>query len=208
MYTNRNYRCPNGIEFLAKIEFLNPPNNDDYIVFFIFLQVFNKGEEWLEAYEKYLVTKELPLDLEQMELTEEEKVKVQIVQQRQFVQFQQHAALAMCQLDPNFLNELHRWHMHAIIGEILSHRNLPIQVPISIDEVRNTQRQLLESAIERVSEDPNGIMLAELFRLQCAITECSLANPGRDIDFSCTQTDDGRFHVSLTPTGPPSLQNS
>ena len=145
-----------------------------------------------------------------MELTEEENVKVQIVQQRQFVQFQQHAALAMCQLDPNFLNELHRWHMHAIIGGILSQRNLPIQVPISIDEVRNTQsqRQLLESAIERVSEDPNGIMLAEWFRLQCAITECCLANPGRDINVSCTQTDNGRFHVSLTPTGPPSLQNS
>jgi hypothetical protein len=122
-----------------------------------------------------------------MKLTEEEKEKV--VQQR-FAQFQQHAALAMCQSDPNFLNELLRWHMHAIIGGILSQRNLPIQAPISIDD------------------DPNGIMLAELFRLQCAITECSLANPGRDIDFSCTQTDDGRFHVSLTPTGPPSLQNS
>ena len=32
-----------------------------------------KGKEWLEAYEKYRLTKKLPLELEQMELTEEEK---------------------------------------------------------------------------------------------------------------------------------------
>ena len=45
-------------------------------------QVFNKGKEWLEAYEKYLTNgKRIPLELEQMKLTEEEKIKEQTVVQ-------------------------------------------------------------------------------------------------------------------------------
>jgi hypothetical protein len=178
------------------------------MISFLSFQVFNKGEEWLEAYEKYLSNgKTLPLELDQMELTEEEKVIEQMVEQRRFAQLQQHAAIAMCQLNPNFLNELHRWHMHAIMGEILSQRNLPI-FPISAEEISNTQRRLVESVIQRVQGDPYEIMLTELFRMLCAITECKLANPGCNINISYAQTDDGQFHVSVTPTGPRSLQNS
>ena len=49
-------------------------------LYFLSFQVFNKGEEWLEAYEKYLTDgKIIPLELEQMKLTEEEKIKKQTV---------------------------------------------------------------------------------------------------------------------------------
>ena len=175
---------------------------------FLSFQVFNKGEEWLEAYEKYLTNgKIIPLELEQMKLTEEEKIKEQIVEQRRYVQLQQRAAFALCESYPNFLNDLHRWHMHVVISDILSQRSLPV-FSISDDEVRNSPKRLLESAIQRVQEDPNGIMLAELLRLQCVITECCLANPGRNVNVSCTQTADGRLQVSLTPAGPHSLENS
>ena len=140
-------------------------------LYFLSFQVFNKGEEWLEAYEKYLTNgKIIPnLELEQMQLTEEEKIKEQIVEQRRYVQLQQRAAFALCESYPNFLNDLHRWHMHAVMSHILSQRNLPV-FSISNDEVRNSQKRL-ESAIQRVQEDPNGIVLAELFRLQCLITQ-------------------------------------
>ena len=142
-----------------------------------------------------------------MELTDEEKIIEQIVEQRRYVQLQQRAAFALCESYPNFLNDLHRWHMHVVISDILSQRNLPV-FSISDDEVRNSQKRLLESAIQRVQEDPNGIVLAEFLRLQCVITECPLANPERNVNGSFTQTADGRLHVSVTPTGPRSLENS
>jgi hypothetical protein len=141
-----------------------------------------------------------------MKLTEEEKQREEIVERQQYAQLQVQAAFALCESDPNFLNNLHRWHIHAIIGNILLQRNFSM-LPISVDEIRNSQRRMPESALRRVQEDPNGIMLAELFKLQCVITECQLANPGCSINVSFTRTG-GQLNVSVTATGPRSLQNS
>ena len=118
-----------------------------------------------------MVTKKLPLELEEMELTEVETQR----EQQHLVQLQQSAAFPMVQSEEsNFLNQLwlEIWHMFGISREILSQHNLPIFPVATVDEIRNTQRRLQggESAIQRVNENPSdGIMLVQLIGLRCAL---------------------------------------
>ena len=143
----------------------------------MFSKVFEKGEEWLEAYEKYLENGKLPLELEQMVLTEEEKVLAWRVEQQQFVQVQLHEqlqqALAMFQLDFNVLYQL--WHMSDKAREILSARDLT-RFPVDME-----QRQLpsSESAIQRVNGDSSQNLIAEFHQLQNAIKEYKAVWPPR-----------------------------
>ena len=113
----------------------------------MFSKVFEKGEKWLAAYEKYLKNRKLPLELEQMKLTPTEEVKVQArrVEQQQFVQvilYAQLQALEMFQLDFYVLYQL--WHMSDKARKILSQCDLT-RFPVDTE-----QRQLpaTESAIK------------------------------------------------------------
>ena len=111
----------------------------------MFSKVFEKGEKWLAAYEKYLKNGKLPLELEQMKLTPTEEVKVlaKRVEQQQFVQvILQLQALEMFQLDFYVLYQI--WHMSDKARKILSQCDLT-RFPVDTE-----QRQLpaTESAIK------------------------------------------------------------
>ena len=111
----------------------------------MFSKVFEKGEKWLAAYEKYLKNGKLPLELEQMKLTPTEEVKVlaRRVEQQQFVQvILQLQALEMFQLDFYVLYQI--WHMSDKARKILSQCDLT-RFPVDTE-----QRQLpaTESAIK------------------------------------------------------------
>ena len=144
----------------------------------MFSKVFEKGKEWLAAYEKYLENGELPLELEQIELTEEEtEVLAWRVEQQQFVQVQLYEqlqqALAMFQLDFNVLYQL--WHMSDKAREMLSRCDLT-RFPIDTE-----QRQLpgTESAIQRSNGDSSENLIAEFYQLQNAIKEYKAVWPPR-----------------------------
>ena len=146
----------------------------------MFSKVFKKGEEWLEAYEKYLENGKngkLQLELEQMKLTEEEKVLAWRVEQQQFVQVQLlrqlRQALAMFQLDFNVLYQL--WHMSDKAREMLSRCDLT-RFPIDSE-----QRQLpgTESAIQRLNGDSSENLIAEFYQLQNTIKEYKAVSPPR-----------------------------
>ncbi|XP_028402922.1 uncharacterized protein LOC114525708 [Dendronephthya gigantea] len=169
-------------------------------------QVFNKGVEWLEAYEKYLIGKKLPLDLQQMKLTEEEELKAERVEKLQIALLGQEIALALYQSRPNFLNDLHNWQMRSIFSNILSQRNLPI---FTVDEINNEQTQMIETFLRRCNMDnPIDIACGWLFALLCLFTKLNLANPGCTIDVSFTPFDDGRLHFRLVAVRPRSIKNN
>ena len=149
--------------------------------------MFSKGEEWLEAYEKYLENGKLQLALEQMKLTEEEK---KVEQKNE--QIYQHVALAAIQ----------RWHLFAVTSDILSRR-----LPVTVDEVRNAQERMHRAIIPKTDEDSANNRLAEMFRLQCAITECSFANPGCDVNVGFTVVN-GEIRLNVTPIQRRSLDNN
>ena len=137
----------------------------------MFSKVFDKGEKWLAAYEKYLKNGKLPLELEQMKLTDEEKVLARRVGQQQFLQVQLYAqlqALEMFPLDFNVLNQL--WHMSYKAREILSRCNLA-RFPVNTEE---RQLPATESVIRRL----NGV-IAEFYQLQNAIKEYKAVWPPR-----------------------------
>ena len=145
-------------------------------------QVFNKGEEWLEAYEKYLITKKLPLELKQMELTEEETQRVAEQQQHQLLLSQRWAEYQMYRLYLNFLNQLwiDIWYTFGITSDILSQNNLPRVLPVlTVDNESYIQRLFSgeKSALQRVNAGPDGMMLPQLIRLECALKECKAVWP-------------------------------
>ena len=145
-------------------------------------QVFNKGEEWLQAYEKYRITKKLPLELKQMELTEEETQKVAEQQLQQLVLSQRRAEYQMYRLHPNLLNQLwiDIWYTFGITSDILSQTNLPSVLPVLTADDKSYIQRLSTGhkfALQRVNEGPDGMMLPQLIRLECALKECKAVWP-------------------------------
>ena len=119
-----------------------------------------------------------------MKLTEEEtqRVEQQQLVHAQLVQSQLEAAFQTHQLQLNLLNQL--WseilHMFGVNSNILLHHNLPTLPVITDDEKENMRRRLASSeyALQRVNEGLDGIMLAQLYRLRCAlIIECKAVWP-------------------------------
>ena len=119
-----------------------------------------------------------------MKLTEEEtqRVEQQQLVQAQLVQSQLEAAFQTHQLQLNLLNQL--WseilHMFGVTSNILLHHNLPTLPVITDNDIENMQRRLAgsEYALQIVNEGPDGMMLAQLYRLRCAlIIECKAVWP-------------------------------
>ena len=163
----------------------------------------------------------LPLDLEDMKLTEEEKLTVQFHQRlqcqvlvqsaiiKQVIFHQKCRALEICRTYPNFLKIMHPFHTRAI-EKILLRWQLQIS-SASNDDIMAAQETLSESVQERLRGDPDIIMLSELFNLQCAVTLCKLENPGCTVNINAViiQTPFGPVpNWIITPTGPRSLQDS
>ncbi|XP_046859933.1 uncharacterized protein LOC124453208 [Xenia sp. Carnegie-2017] len=125
-------------------------------------QVFLKGKEWLEAYEKYRLTKKLPLELEQMELTEEEKAKEMHVHQVCMKNF--------------FLESFANW-VELIRAQNILLPLLPFgQVqPSELGNVNISGRLMIQAAETEYSID------SELQRLMNDIAKCKSAFPGCDV---------------------------
>ena len=142
----------------------------------MFSKVFEKGEEWLDAYEKYLKNGKIPLELTQMKLNEDEEILAQRVEQQHLVQLQLQQqlqlALSIFQLDFNVLNQL--WHISNKARDILAQRDLTLPI-----ETQQRQLPATELAIERVNGKPSDILIAELFQLQQAIREYKAVWPPR-----------------------------
>lgn len=140
----------------------------------MFSKVFEKGEEWLKAYEKYLKNGNLKLDLKQMKLEEDEKVKVQRAKEQQIVQFHQQLQQALSIFQPDF-NDLR---------DILSQRDLR-------KFLVETQQRHLELAYREVMESNSENLIAEMVQTQNAIIEYKAVWPPRLLRFL--------LHVFLQP---------
>ena len=135
-------------------------------------KVFEKGEKWLEAYEKYLKNGILPLELEEMQLiNEDEEILEKKIEQQQRLQRLLLLALSMFQLDFNVLHQL--WHISNKARDILSQRDLTA-LPIETQQRQVPAAEL--ARIERVNEEPSEILMAEL---QNAIKEYKAVWPRR-----------------------------
>ncbi len=112
------------------------------------------------------------------------------------------------QLQLNLLNQLRSeiLHMFGVTSNILLHHNLPTLPIITDDEIENMQRRLAgsEYALQIVNEGPDGMMLAQLYRLRCAlIIECKAVWPNWLIMVLLKFLS---HRLMMVYMGPPSLQ--
>ena len=117
-----------------------------------------------------------------MELTEEETQRVAEQQLQQLVLSQRWADYQIYRLHLNFLNQLwiDIWSTFGITSDILSQYNLPLVLPVLTFEDESYVQRLFsgdKSALQRVNEGPDGMMLPQLIRLRCALKECKAVWP-------------------------------
>ena len=128
-----------------------------------------------------------------MELTKEETRKVEerqlqqhiltqhFLQMQQLILSQQTADYQMYQLQLDFMNQLwiDIWCTFGITSDILSQKNLPCVPPITDDEKKYIHRLFAgdEYALQRLKEEADGKMPAQLNRLRCALDESKAVWP-------------------------------
>ena len=117
-----------------------------------------------------------------MKLTKEEQQRVAERQLQQLVISQRRVEYQMYRLQPNLLNQLwiDIWYTFGITSDILSQNNLPSVLPVlTVDDEKYIHRLFSgdKSALQRVNAGPDGMMLPQLIRLECALKECKAVWP-------------------------------